>query len=236
MHTARILLATDMPASRLQLRDALQANGYTVLMTEDGTEAIAVLGRERPDLIVLNLTLSGMDGFETLRAMRRVSATPVILLAPEGRAGGVLRGFASGADDYLTTPCNPAELAARVRAVLARVRAATPPARRLCYPGVDIDLERRTVTVDGVEVHTTATEWALLALLGAHAGTMMRHSELLWPIWGPEHGANAPYLRTWISRIRSKVERSGAAPLITTYPGVGYRLAAPPKGPVGLPG
>jgi two-component system KDP operon response regulator KdpE len=173
-----------------------------------------------------------MDGFETLRRMRRFATTPVIMLTARGSDADKLRGFESGADDYLTKPFNPDELTARVAAVLRRSEGTSPtPAQSvLRYPSVEIDLERRIVSVGGDEVRLSRTEWELLALLAANVGKVMMHGELLSRIWGPEFRDEVHYLRTWVSRIRAKLEPDGegAQPLIQTFPGIGYRLESPP--------
>jgi two-component system KDP operon response regulator KdpE len=171
-----------------------------------------------------------MDGFETLRHVRERGQIPVILLTARSGDADKLRGLQGGADDYVAKPFNPDELSARVAAVLRRSAGAAPAGGRtvLRYGDLEIDLERRRVTRGDDEVRLSRTEWELLAQLAGNAGRVMMHSELLSRIWGPEFRDEAHYLRTWVSRLRAKLEPNGAdTSLITTFPGLGYRLEAP---------
>jgi two-component system KDP operon response regulator KdpE len=226
------MVVDDEPAIVRLVRAKLQADGYAVITAARGEEALELLDDERPDLVVLDLMMPGMDGFETLRRIREIGQIPVIMLTARAGDADKVRGLQGGADDYLTKPFNPDELSARVAAILRRTAGATPAGGRtmLRYPGVEIDLERRRVLVAGEEVRFSRTEWELLSQLGANAGRVMLHSELLSRIWGPEFRDESHYLRTWVSRLRAKLEPGAdAAPLITTFPGIGYRLEAPPS-------
>jgi two-component system KDP operon response regulator KdpE len=225
-----VLVVDDEPAIARLVRAKLQAEGYAVITADRGEKALDLLEDERPDLIVLDLMMPGIDGFETLRRIRTQSQVPVIMLTARSGDADRLKGFSGGADDYVTKPFNPDELAARIAAVLRRTAGSAPAGGRtvLRYPGVEIDLERRRVTVSGEEVRLSRTEWELLSQLAGNAGRVMMHGELLTRIWGPEFRDEAHYLRTWISRLRAKLEADPATPdLITTFPGLGYRLEAP---------
>ena len=227
-----ILVVDDEPAIVRLVRTKLQADGYAVITASRGEDALTILEHERPDLIVLDLMMPGIDGFETLRRIRSQSQVPVIMLTARAGDADRLKGFHGGADDYLTKPFNPDELSARIAAILRRTAGAAPVSGRatLRYPGVEIDLERRRVTVGGEEVRLSRTEWELLAQLAGNVGRVMLHSELLTRIWGPEFRDEAHYLRTWISRLRTKLETDPATSnLITTFPGLGYRLEPPPE-------
>jgi two-component system KDP operon response regulator KdpE len=227
-----ILVVDDEPAIVRLVRTKLQADGYAVITASRGEDALTILENERPDLIVLDLMMPGIDGFEALRRIRSQSQVPVIMLTARAGDADRLKGFHGGADDYLTKPFNPDELSARIAAILRRTAGATPVSGRatLRYPGVEIDLERRRVTVGGEEVRLSRTEWELLAQLAGNVGRVMLHGELLTRIWGPEFRDEAHYLRTWISRLRAKLETDPATPdLITTFPGLGYRLEPPPE-------
>jgi two-component system KDP operon response regulator KdpE len=226
-----VLVVDDEPAIVRLVRAKLQADGYSIVTANRGEEALAFLEDERPDLIILDLMMPGMDGFETLRRIRSTTQVPVIMLTARAGDADRLKGFQGGADDYVTKPFNPDELAARVAAVLRRTSGAAPVGGRttLRYPGVEIDLERRRVTVDGEEVRLSRTEWELLSQLAGNAGRVMLHGELLSRIWGPEFRDEVHYLRTWVSRLRAKLEvGEDAQTLITTFSGLGYRMEAPP--------
>ena len=230
VRSQRILVVDDEPAIVRLVRATLQADGFVVVSAGRGEEALPLLEEERPDLVILDLMMPGMDGFETLRRIRQRSKVPVIMLTARATDADTLKGLQGGADDYVTKPFNPEELAARVAAVLRRSAGGIPAGglTTLRYPGVEIDLDRRRVIVGGAEVRLSRTEWALLDQLAGNAGRVMLHGELLSRIWGPEFRDEAHYLRTWVSRLRAKLKPSIAGQtLITTFPGVGYRLEPP---------
>jgi two-component system KDP operon response regulator KdpE len=179
---------------------------------------------------VLDVMMPDMDGFETLRRIRQVSNVPVVMLTARGSDMDKLKGLQSGADDYITKPFNPDELEARIAVILRRTRGATPSESEavLHFPDLTIDLERKIVTSHGAEVRLSRTEWDLLSQLAGNAGRVMMHTELLSRIWGPEYRNETQYLRTWVSRLRAKLEPAdNSLTLITTYPGMGYRFESP---------
>ena len=231
MRKPLVLLVDDEPPIQRFVRAELEAQGYRVLTASSGAEALARLDADRPDLLLLDVMMPEMDGFEVLRRLRATSAVPVIMLTARGSDLDTVRGLQSGADDYLTKPFNPEELAARISAVLRRSQAQVAGPRQLVYPAeaVTIDLDRRRVTVRAAEVRLSKTEWGLLEELARHAGRVLLHRELLTRIWGPEYLDEVHYLRIWTSRLRAKLERDPARPtLIQTLPGLGYRLEPPP--------
>lgn len=228
-----ILVVDDEPPIVRLVKAKLRVDGYEVLTATRGEEALAILRQETPDLIVLDVMMPDMDGFETLRRIREHHQFPVVMLTARGSDADKLKGLQSGADDYVTKPFNPDELEARIAAVLRRTAGAptigTEPVLR--YTDVEIDLERRVVKVKGAEVRFSRTEWELLSQLAGNAGRVMMHGELLARIWGPEYRNETHYLRTWVSRIRAKLEPDPTSKeLITTYPGMGYRFEAPDAG------
>ncbi len=231
MRKPLVLVVDDEPAIVRLVRATLERDGLAVVTAGRGEDAVTLVAEERPDLVVLDVMMPGIDGFETLRRIRGQSQVPVILVTARVADADKLRGFQNGADDYLTKPFNPDELSARVAAVLRRSGAVArlSSSAVLTYPNAEIDLERRKVTVNGAEVRLSRTEWELLSLLAANPGRVMLHGELLGRIWGPEFRHEVHYLRTWVSRLRSKLEPTDdAPPLITTFPGIGYRMESPP--------
>jgi len=228
----QIVLVADDDAPILRLvRTKLQADGYGVVTAVNGAEAVELVERERPDVVVLDIMMPVMDGLEAMQRIREGSNVPIILLTARSGPTDKIRGLDSGADDYVTKPFNPDELAARVAAILRRSRSEQAPATQtLEYGTLTIDLAMRQITLRGDEVRLTRTEWELLYLLASNVGRVMTHGELLTRIWGPEFRDETYYLRTWVSRLRGKLDDTGAEEsLIVTYPGLGYRLR-PPEG------
>lgn len=212
------------------VRARLMEDGYQVLTANTGEAALELLENEQPDLVILDIMMPGIDGFETLRRIRREGDTPVIMLSARLSDSDRIKGFENGADDYVVKPFNPDELMARVEAVLRRTarKSSGRESARLHYPGCTIDLGKRSVHVGTEEVRLSKTEWELLSLLASNAGKVLTHRELLTRVWGPTFVDEPTYLRTWISRLRSKIEPDPANPvLISTFPGLGYRLEAP---------
>ncbi|MDQ6603204.1 MAG: response regulator transcription factor [Chloroflexota bacterium] len=220
-----ILIVDDEPPIVRLVQMKLETDGMHVRSAHTGQDALAVLEDEPVDLVVLDVTMPGMDGFETLRHIRATSNVPVIMLTARTLDADKLRGLTSGADDYVTKPFNPDELAARIASVLRRTSGQQlGAAGELRYSDVLIDLERRRVTRGDAEIHFSRTEWELLTELASNPGKVLLHRELLTRIWGAEFRDESQYLRTWVSRLRAKL---GDQVPITTFPGLGYRLEAP---------
>ena len=220
-----ILVVDDEPPIVRLVRLKLEGDGFAVHTAHRGEDALALLEDEPIDLVVLDVTMPGMDGFETLRRIRAHANVPVIMLTARTLDGDKLRGLTSGADDYLTKPFNPDELTARIVAVLRRSDGRQTGAdKRLEYGDLVIDLAQRRVTRRDEEIRLSRTEWELLAELATNAGKVLLHGELLTRIWGSEFRDESQYLRTWVSRLRHKL---GDDALITTFPGLGYRMEPP---------
>lgn len=233
MITKQLILVVDDDAPILRLvRAKLQADGYRVLTAMNGQEAVDLTMSERPDLVVLDLMMPIMDGITAMRHIREESKVPIILLTARTSATEKIHGLDSGADDYVTKPFNPDELSSRVAAVLRRTVSTPAPAHPvLHYDQLTIDLEQHRILRDDGEIRLTRTEWELLEQLANQPGRVMRHGELLSRIWGPEFRDETYYLRTWVSRLRGKLESDPDHPkLITTYSGIGYRLEPPTEG------
>ena len=220
-----VLVVDDEPPIVRLVQLRLEADDMQVRTAHRGEDALAILDDEPVDLVVLDVTMPGMDGFETLRHIRSRSNVPVIMLTARTLDVDKLRGLTSGADDYVTKPFNPDELSARIAAILRRASGQrTGGQEQLQYGKVTIDLAQRRVTRGEEEVHFSRTEWELLHELATNPGKVLLHRELLTRIWGAEFRDESQYLRTWVSRLRNKL---GEDVPITTFPGMGYRLEPP---------
>jgi two-component system KDP operon response regulator KdpE len=223
-----LVLAVDDEAGILRLiRLELSSLGFRVIAASSAEEALEVVERQRPDIVLLDILLPGMSGLEGLRLMRERWPVPVIMVTARDRELDKVRGLEMGADDYIVKPFGADELAARIRAVLRRASGIQPD-QVVRADGIEIDLNRRVVTGrDAEPITLTRTEWQLLEHLAANAGKVLLSGELLAKVWGPEYRDDLQYLRVWVSRIRQKVERDPANPeIIKTRPGIGYMLEA----------
>ncbi len=221
-----ILVVDDEPAIRRFLRTSLSAEGYRVEEAEDGAAALVALKREVTDVLVLDLGLPGMTGFDVIRELREGgSAIPIVVLSSRTDESGKVRALDMGADDYVTKPFGMDELLARIRAAL-RHRLQREGEKPIFHTGeLAVDLVRRIVTVRGQEVKLTRREYDLLRLLIAHAGKVLTHKFILREVWGGE--TDVQYLRIYIRTLRQKLEADPQRPsLILTEQGVGYRLRA----------
>jgi DNA-binding response OmpR family regulator len=218
-----VLIVDDHGSVRTLLTEYLSAAGFQVLAADNGVTALDVVQRAEPDLVLLDIMMPRMDGFEFLRALRKDRSTPVILLTARLAESDKVVGLELGADDYVTKPFGMRELVSRIRAVLRRVPPTTPPAVVLQAADIVLDKARRTVQVGDRAVHLTATEFDLLALLMATPGRVYRRSELLEYLQGP---LTAGVLRTvdvHVRNLRAKIEPDPGRPryIVTVY-GVGY--------------
>jgi DNA-binding response OmpR family regulator len=213
----------------------LERDGYEVEVVSDGRDAIARVSQRLPDLVVLDLMLPGLDGFEVYRRLRLIAPIPVIMLTARTREDDRIAGLDLGADDYLTKPFSPRELAARVRAVLRRAQGALPNLvgspdtlpKRLQAARLDVDIAARQVWVADTAVTLTAREFELLVFLMRHPDVAFHRQELLEQVWGWTYG-DAATVTVHVRRIREKIERDPSNPeLIATVWGVGYRFAQP---------
>jgi DNA-binding response OmpR family regulator len=227
---ARVLVVDDDPLLVRLVRTHLEKAGYRVLTAADGAQALDVAATELPELVVLDLMLPKLDGYEVCRRIREFSLVPVVMLTARGEPVDKLRGFEMGADDYLSKPFAPAELLARVRAVLRRTQqasSATTPAVVRCGQ-IAIDLLRRRVTVNDEVVRLTATEFRLLQQLALDAGKVLSHTDLLTRVWGPEYRDDRDYLWAYVRHLRRKLEPDPEHPVhIVSVPGFGYVLECP---------
>ncbi|MBI3763405.1 MAG: response regulator transcription factor [Chloroflexi bacterium] len=223
----RILVVDDEPRMIRFIRMNLELEGWEVVEAGDGQTALNKIRDRLPDLVVLDVMMPELDGFETLRLLREISSVPVIMLTAKGEEDDRVRGLELGADDYVTKPFSPRELVSRVKAVLRR---AEMPATVEKGPikvddRLTLDFNRREVLVEGKPVQLRPTEYRLLYHLVSNAGWVVPHDQLLAKVWGYEYRDETHYLRLYVNYLRQKLERNPADPqYILTERGVGYRF------------
>jgi len=224
---ARVLFVEDDRSIRDVTKLALEQAGFRVTACGDGREGLALFARERFDLVLLDVMLPGVDGFEVCREIRKGHRTPIIMLTARTDTVDVVVGLELGADDYVSKPFQPAELVARVRAVLRRGRAALADAV-LSVGEIEIDEAAFRATRAGRELGLTATEFRLLCELARRPGQVFTREMLLERVWGYEYLGDSRLVNVAVQRLRAKVEDDPAHPvLITTVRGVGYRFEPP---------
>jgi two-component system KDP operon response regulator KdpE len=223
----RILVVDDEPRMRRFMQMNLDLEGYQVLEASNGLEAISRVREELPDLVLLDVMMPEMDGFEALRLIRQSSSVPVIMLTVKGDEEDKVRGLELGADDYVTKPFGPRELASRIKAVLRRSELPASAEESLIRVDdhLQIDFNHRQVIVEGQPVKLRPTEYRLLYHLVNNAGWTMPHETLLAKVWGHEYRDETHYLRLYITYLRQKIEKDPANPeYILTERGIGYRF------------
>ena len=231
MNSATILVVDDEPQIRRVMRTSLASQGYMVLEARSGEEALETLRSERPDLVLLDINMPGISGLETCKEIRSNSDVPIIILTVRNTEKDKVRALDAGADDYVVKPFGAEELLARIRAALRRA-AVTEPVSPFASPELQIDFERRKVTVKGRAVRLTPKEFELLRYLVAHAGKPVPHRRLLQAVWGPDYGEETEYLRVFINQLRKKIEPDSKRPrYIHTDPWIGYRFEPAPGKP-----
>jgi DNA-binding response OmpR family regulator len=217
-----VLVADDQPEITKLVSLSLAAEGFRVLTASDGPTALAQLSDTNPDVLLLDIMMPGMSGIDVLREVREHHPVPVILLSARSSTASVSEGLNLGADDYVTKPFHPAELGARIRAVMRRARRGMQTGQRQ-VGRAEVDLDARTVRLDGKPVRMSRNEWLLLELFLANEGRILLHQEILSHVWGPEYRDEVAYLRLWIGQLRRKLGvvawDEGA---IRTVQGLGY--------------
>ena len=217
---AAILVVDDeLPILEL-VRGYLEREGYRVTAADDGLAAVERVRDDRPDLVILDLMLPGLDGIEVCRQIRTFSDAYVLMLTARSEEIDRIVGLSIGADDYLVKPFSPRELVARVKALLRRPRVGAPPALK----DLVVDGPRRMVTARGSAVSLTTTEFDILALLASDPGVVLSRSQLLTHVWGPEFDGDDHLVDVHVANLRRKIGEG----FIDTVRGVGYRLAASP--------
>lgn len=226
-----VLVIEDDPHVQEILRLYLEKDGYKVAAATDGRQGLAMARESNPALIILDLMLPGLGGWDLCRALRQESQVPVIMLTAKGEDYDKILGLELGADDYITKPFNPAEVVARVKAVLRRTAPATAPedVRVLRFPQLTIDLDRFTVEVAGRPVPLTPKETELLWFLAKRPGTVFNREQLLNQVWGYDYAGDARTVDVHIKRIRQKLQADGLPEnsfpwSLKTVWGVGYKF------------
>lgn len=225
----KILVVDDEPATLKYVGTNLRARGYDVLTAPDGLQAIEVAQHTTLDLVLLDLMMPGMDGFQVCQKLREWSEVPIVILSARGQERDKVRALDIGADDYLTKPFGVEELLARVRAVLRRSQAASQGSNQTLEMGrIVVDFDGRRVIANGEPVHLTPTEFNLLAHLARNAGKVLTHRAILQTVWGPEYGQENDYLWAYVRRLRRKIEPDPENPVyLVTEAGVGYSFRSP---------
>jgi two-component system KDP operon response regulator KdpE len=227
MTSTSILVVDDEPQIRRTLRTTLSFRGYLIIEAATGEEALELVRKQKPDLILLDVNLPGISGIETCREIRRTTDAPIIMLTVRNAERDKVVALDAGADDYVTKPFGIEELLARIRASLRRHPSADAiPAFQSKDFAVDFELRR--VTVAGEEVHLAPKEFEVLKQLIANQGKPVSHRRLLQSVWGPEYGEETENLRVVINQLRKKIEKDPSQPrYILTEPWVGYRFQLP---------
>lgn len=223
----RILVVDDEVNIIKFLRSNLEARDYDVVAAIDGAEALNTFEKELPDLVILDIMMPKVDGFEVCRRLREWTQTPIIMLSARADEGDKIKCLDLGADDYITKPFGAGELIARVNAVLRRSEVGGNQLAQPSYIRDDlmINFAKRQVTVAGNEIKLTPTEYNLLQEFVLNAGKVLTHTYLLNKVWGPEYGEETEYLHVFARRLRLKLEHDPAAPrYLMTVPGVGYQF------------
>ncbi len=220
-----ILIVDDERCIRRFLRVGLEADGYEVAEAVCGREGLAMAVSARPDIIVLDLGLPDMSGFDVLERLREWTELPVLVLTVQDLEGDKVKALDLGADDYVTKPFGMPEFLARLRAALRHAGAGKNSEAVFSSGPLEVDLQARQVRVNGREARLTATEYALLRVLVKHAGKVVTHRTLLREVWGPNSVEHVQYLRVYMGQLRKKLKMGIDGPeLLGTEPGVGYRL------------
>lgn len=227
MNDRTILVVDDEPQIRRVLRATLSSSGYDVIEAKDGQEAIEMVIRERPALILMDVNMPVMDGLEACSKIRLSFDGPIIMVTVRNSEHDKILALDSGADDYVVKPFTMGELLARIRAALRR-SASEEPLPKIETPQLSVDLDKRKVEVRGERVHLSPKEFEVLHLLMIQKGKPLTHKKILQTVWGPDHGEETENLRVVINQLRKKIEKDPARPrYVLTEPWMGYRFQFP---------
>jgi DNA-binding response OmpR family regulator len=221
----RILTVEDDERIRTAVKLALEDEGWVVDEASSGEEALQSFSRHASDVVLIDIMLPGIDGFEVCRSIRRSSDVPIIMVTARADTHDVVAGLEAGADDYLTKPFAPKELSARIRALLRRVRSTDPNMPRLVFGELEIAPEEGVVRKNGEELHLTKTEFRLLVELAQNPGRVLSREALLERVWGYGYFGDGRLVDVHVRRLRTKVEGDAANPRhVVTVRGLGYKL------------
>ena len=225
----RALVVEDDPNIVDLIRSNLAVRGFDTVVSADGSRALQLLDTEAPDIVLLDLMLPEVDGFELCRQIRERSGVAIIVVSARGGERDKVTALNMGADDYMTKPFSIEEMLARITATLRRTRPSPPSdlvPQLIVIGELRIDLAKEEVFRRGERVHLTPTEFALLRELVTNRGKLLTHAHLLRRVWGHGYETETEYVRVYVRRLRAKLEDDGGPPLILTQPRAGYRLAA----------
>jgi two-component system, OmpR family, KDP operon response regulator KdpE len=226
----RVLVVDDDSQMLKAVTNALSARGYSVITARSGESALSIAADEELDLVLLDLGLPGMLGHEVIGRLRAWTEVPVIVVSVRDSQEEKVAALDAGADDFVTKPFGMKELLARMRAVQRRVGAEEDPRPILSFEGLEIDMLKKLVKLDGLPIHLTPTEYRLLESMASNPGKLLTHAWLLQKVWGPGYGTESNYLRLFVRQLRQKLRDKPSDPhWITTEPGLGYRWLAEPK-------
>ena len=221
----RILTVEDDERIRTAVKLALEDEGWEVEEADSGEEALNAFTRKPADVVLIDIMLPGIDGFDVCRSIRRVSDVPIVMVTARADTHDVVAGLEAGADDYLTKPFAPKELSARIRALLRRARTSEPDAPQMVFGDLEVIPDEGVVRVDGDEVHLTKTEFRLLVELAANPGRVFSREVLLERVWGYGYFGDGRLVDVHVRRLRTKIEPDAANPrYVVTVRGLGYKL------------
>jgi two-component system, OmpR family, KDP operon response regulator KdpE len=230
----RVLVVDPEAGIQRLLMLELSAQEFSVKTASSAKEAIALMEGFSPDIITTEMAMPGMSGLDFMLEVRHTRNIPFILIVEEGKDSDIARGLDKGADDYILKPFSPEEVGARIKAILRR-NYFEEVMQIVKFGNLEIDLTRRLVRKSGETVTMSRTEWQLIEYLARNQGKIIPNAQLLNNVFGPEYINDVPYLRVWISRIRSKVEPNSIEPvIIKTVPGIGYILETTPTDQTGV--
>lgn len=230
MKDIHVLVVDDEKKLRNFVRKNLEVRGYKVSGASNGLEALAIFNSAHVDMVIMDVMMPNMDGFEAIKRIRKNSNVPIIVLSALGEEQDKIQALNLGADDYLTKPFGTGELLARVQAVWRRTKWHTPSAKqeRIALGEIVINLERHEVNVRGEKIELTPTEFNLLVYFMRNNTKVLGHKAILQNVWGPEYGQETEYLRVYIGRLRQKIEIDPANPqYLRTERGFGYSFEVP---------